>query len=53
MSIRLMAKRFWIEPNIKLARSYGLAQPEINDALLLIRENEDVIRRAWNDRFGT
>ena len=40
--------KFWLEPRIELARSYGLPQSEANDALQLIGENEDVIRRAGN-----
>ena len=44
--------KFWIEPRIELAQSYGMSQSEVNEALQLIRENEDVIRRAWNDHFG-
>jgi hypothetical protein len=44
--------KFWLEPQIELAQSYGLPQVEISEALRLIRENEDVIRRSWNDHFG-
>jgi len=44
--------KFWLEPVIELAQSYGLPQVDVNEALRLIRENEDVIRRAWNDHFG-
>ena len=43
--------KFWLEPRIELARSYGMSQSEVNEALQLIRENEDVICRAWNDHF--
>jgi hypothetical protein len=44
--------KFWLEPQIELAQSYGLPQVDVNEALRLIRENEDVIRSAWNDHFG-
>ena len=44
--------KFWLDPQIELAQSYGLPQVDVNEALRLIRENEDVIRRAWNDHFG-
>ena len=44
--------KFWLEPRIEPAQSYGLPPHEINAALQLIRENEDVIRRAWHDHFG-
>jgi hypothetical protein len=45
--------KFWLEPQIELARNYGLSQQAVNAALRLIRENEDVIRRAWNEHFGS
>jgi hypothetical protein len=45
--------KFWLEPQIELAQSYGLPPTEVNEALRLIRENEDVIRRAWHDHFGS
>ena len=45
--------KFWLEPRIELAQSYGLPPHEVNVALQLIRENEDVICRAWNDHFGS
>ena len=38
--------KFWLEPSVELAQSYGLPPHEVNVALQLIRENEDVIRRA-------
>ena len=44
--------KFWLEPRIELAQSYGLPPHEVNVALQLIRENEDVIRRAWHGHFG-
>jgi Domain of unknown function (DUF4160) len=45
--------KFWLEPQIELARNYGLSDPEINRVLRLIREKEDDIRRAWNEHFGS
>lgn len=44
--------KYRLEPHIELAQSYGLPQVDVNEALRLIRENEDVIGRAWNDHFG-
>jgi Domain of unknown function (DUF4160) len=44
--------KFWLEPQIELARNYGLSEHEVNAAVRLIREKEDVIRRAWNEHFG-
>ena len=45
--------KFWLEPRIELAQSYGLPSNEVTVALQLIRENEDVIRRAWHTHFGS
>ena len=45
--------KFWLEPRIEIAQNYGLSQPELNDVLGVIREKEDVIRRAWHDHFGS
>jgi hypothetical protein len=45
--------KFWLEPQIELARNYGLSDPQINRALRLIREKENDIRRAWNEHFGS
>ena len=44
--------KFWLEPQVELAQSYGLPPGEVNEALRMIRENENVIRGAWNDHFG-
>lgn len=44
--------KFWLEPNIELAQSYGLPPVDVNEALRLIRDNQNVIRSAWNDHFG-
>jgi hypothetical protein len=45
--------KFWLEPRIELAQSYGLPPHEVNAALQLVKENEDVIRRAWHGHFGS
>ncbi|MBI5752741.1 MAG: DUF4160 domain-containing protein [Hydrogenophilales bacterium] len=45
--------KFWLEPEIEVAQSHGLAQSELNAALRLIREHEDDIRNAWREHFGS
>lgn len=45
--------KFWLEPQIELARNCGLSDPEVNRASRLIWEKEDDIRRAWNEHFGS
>ena len=38
---------FWLEPDVELARNYGLSQRSLAMARRLIREHEDEIRAAW------
>lgn len=45
--------KFWLEPNIELANNYGLSEREVRDALQLIVERQDEIRRAWHTHFGS
>jgi len=44
--------KFWLEPEIELARSYGLAEHDLTRARKLIVEREHVIRAAWAEHFG-
>lgn len=44
--------KFWLEPQIELAQNYGLNDPQIRAAELLIRKHEHDIRAAWREHFG-
>jgi hypothetical protein len=44
--------KFWIEPEIELARSHGLPERELTRLRKLVEEHEDVIRTAWYKHFG-
>lgn len=44
--------KFWIEPQIELARNYGLADIELSVVRKLIEEHEHEIRNAWFRHFG-
>jgi hypothetical protein len=44
--------KYWLEPKIELARSYGLPERELGRIRKLVEEHEDVIRTAWIERFG-
>ena len=44
--------KFWIEPSIELATTYGFGQKNLGRIEELIRENENVIREAWHKHFG-
>jgi hypothetical protein len=44
--------KFWLEPEIELAHSHGLAAPRLASALKFIRRHENEIRAGWNKHFG-
>jgi hypothetical protein len=44
--------KFWLDPQIELARNYGLSQRRITEVAKLIQEYEDEIRLAWRGHFG-
>ena len=43
--------KFWLEPTIQLAQNFRLDARQLRAIEVLIRENEDTIRRAWHDYF--
>lgn len=45
--------KFWLEPEIELARNYGLSERKVREALRLVEEHEDEIRKAWIEHFGS
>lgn len=44
--------KFWLEPEISLAKSHGLADHQVSRALQIVREHEQEIRDAWNKHFS-
>ena len=45
--------KFWIEPEIELARNYELSDQDLKRALELIVDREQEIRDAWTSHFGS
>lgn len=45
--------KYWIEPQIELAKNYGFGGPELRRIEELIAEHEQEIRHAWQRRFGS
>ena len=43
--------KFWLEPRIELAQSYGMNPRHILVATRLIQEHENEIRAAWKTHF--
>lgn len=45
--------KFWIEPEIELARNYELSDHDLTRALELTVEHEQEIRDAWASHFAS
>ena len=44
--------KIWIEPEVEVARNWGLNDRKLRRAVELVREREDEIREAWEKHFG-
>ena len=44
--------KFWLEPQVELARSSGLSERDLNRARSIIDEQRGEIRDAWDRYFG-
>lgn len=45
--------KFWVEPEIELARSVGFNKKQINLLKDVIREKENEIKNSWKKHFGS
>jgi hypothetical protein len=45
--------KFWLEPEIELARSHGLSSKQLKEAAAIVESNYDRIIRAWREHFGS
>ena len=43
--------KFWVDPQIELARNHGLTRHQLKQVEAIIEEHEDEIRNAWQDHF--
>jgi hypothetical protein len=44
--------KFWLEPVVGLADSYGMSPQELNKLQKVIENNAKIIKRAWYEYFG-
>jgi len=44
--------KFWIEPQVALAESYGLSGSELNELAKAVADNRQLIEGAWYEFFG-
>jgi len=44
--------KIWLEPDIMLAKAYGLNSSEINQLLNKVYEHKEEIKEKWNEYFN-
>ena len=44
--------KFWLEPVVALAESYGMNSKELNKLEKVVENNDKQIKKAWYEYFG-
>jgi hypothetical protein len=44
--------KFWLEPDISLAESYGLTSSELRELMEAAETNREIIKRYWNEHYS-
>ena len=44
--------KFWLEPEISVAESYGMTSAELRMLSKIANEKRDLIKEVWNEYFG-
>lgn len=44
--------KYWLTPNVELARNCGLSRPQLNDIQRIIEAHYDELQAAWERHFG-
>ena len=44
--------KFWLDPDVELAKNYRLSEEDLNQIRGLILKRESEIRDAWNRHFS-
>jgi len=44
--------KFWLEPQIELAKNYGLSRKQLREIEKVIEERYEEIKNAWKKIFG-
>ena len=45
--------KFWLEPEIELARNYELSRIQLKEAEEIVEEHQNEFRAAWREHFGS
>ena len=43
--------KFWVEPEVSLARNYGLSEKQVREIQEITEERKDEIREGWKKYF--
>ena len=43
--------KFWLEPEVSLARNHGLRSSEVTRLMRVVEERRDDIAKAWREHF--
>jgi len=44
--------KFWLMPEVSLAKSYGYNSSELNKILKLVEQNSELFKEKWYEYFG-
>ena len=44
--------KFWLDPQIELAKNYNLSRRELNEIEEIIEEHYEEFTKAWEEHFG-
>ena len=45
--------KFWLEPQIELAKNYRLSRKQLNEIEKIIEDNYEKFTNAWEEYFGS
>jgi hypothetical protein len=44
--------KFWLEPDVSVAESYGMKSSELRELMDVAEKNKELIKRYWDEYFG-
>ena len=44
--------KFWLEPEVSLAKNYGLNSSQLAEVKNVVEERRDEVAEAWRNHFG-
>jgi len=45
--------KFWLAPQIELAKNYNLSKKQLNEVEKLIENHYEIFVKAWEEHFGS